>query len=119
MKIRFESLRVAESELDVMLVSDTRQNHFTKKERETISEIKDKIYKVIEGKKVIDVKSFFAECDINIDKDEAEFLVHLYKRACKEDLCKGTMVEGFTEQQRGIMFSFVYPIAREYGLKLE
>ena len=113
MKIRFESLRVAESEFYVMLASDKRQHHFTKKERETISEIKDKIYKVIEG------KSSFAECDINIDKDEAEFLVHLYKRVCQEDLCKGTIAEGAIEQQRGIMFSFVYPIAREYSLKLE
>ena len=75
MKIRFESLRVAESELYVMLVSDKRQHHFTKKERETISEIKDKVTGLICSniknvyRSIADEIRYFPIVLLNSDKD--------------------------------------------------
>ena len=95
-----------------LLKSDKRNHNLSTEEKNTIENIK-KQYEHIGD------LSFIDECEININESDVKVLINLYQRICKENMCKDTPIEHFQLQQKGIMYSFTYPIARVFGLELE
>lgn len=112
MKILYHTIHHVDSLFFALLESDKINHKLSDNE-------KNIIYNVIKQYEQIGTRDSSDECEININESDVKILINLYQRICKENMCKDTIVEHFSDQQKGIMCSFTYPIAREFGLELD